>query len=125
MEQWPDSVLKVAKAFSVAEGFGDPDAVPTRANNPGDVTGADANGFQTNGVVNKEGVVRFVNLVDGWEALYVKVNRMLSGKSYVYPLTMTLEQVGMKYSGGDVNWAQNVADYLGVPTTTTLTQLAE
>ncbi len=121
---WPDEVLKFAKAISVAEGFGQPEAIPTLGNNPGDLTGGDTGSFQTMGVMNAEGVVRFTNIDDGWTALYMKVNRMLSGKSLVYPLTLTLEQVGLKYSGGDPNWSKNVAEYLGVPEKTTLAEIA-
>ena len=122
---WPDCVLKLAKAIAHAEGFGEANAVPTLANNPGDLTGSDAGSFQTAGVMNREGVLKFVNLADGWQALYVKCNRMLSGKSTVYPLDMTLERVGLRYSGGDPNWSKNVAAYLGVPESTTLQELVE
>ena len=125
MSNWPNSVLQLAKAIAHAEGFGPPENLPTRANNPGDLTGLDAAGFPTNGTANDEGVWNFVNLADGWEALYIKVNRMLAGRSAVYPLTMTLEQVGLKYSGGNPDWAANVAAFLGVPTTTTLAELAD
>jgi hypothetical protein len=116
---WPDSVLKLAKAIAVAEGSN------PEWNNPGDLTGKDAGSFRTCGVANKEGVLKFVNADDGWSALHIKVHRMLSGNSAVYPLTLTLEQVGLKYSGGDANWSRNVANYLGVPETITLQQLAE
>ena len=122
---WPDCVLKLAKAIAHAEGFGLPDAIPTRANNPGDLTGADAGSFRTMGTMNPEGVLHFVDVADGWQALYIKVNRMLSGKSLVYPLDMTLERVGLRYSGGKPEWASNVAEYLGVPVTATLQELAE
>ena len=48
---------------------------------------------------------------------------MLSGRSHVYKLTDTLADVGFKYADGDANWAKNVAEYLGVPESTTLQQL--
>jgi hypothetical protein len=119
---WPASVIKFAKAVSVAEGFGPPENLATRANNPCDLTGADAAGFQTLGVMNSEGVLHFANVADGWTAAYIKFNRMLSGRSLQYPLIWTLEQVGAKFSGGNPEWAINVARELGVPTTTTLEQ---
>jgi hypothetical protein len=50
---------------------------------------------------------------------------MLSGKSHVYKLTDTLAEVGMKYSGGDINWAKNIAAYLDVSITTTLQQISK
>jgi hypothetical protein len=125
MADFPSNVLKFAKVISVAEGFGQPDAIPTKANNPGDLTAGDAGGFQTTGVMNKEGVVRFANLSDGWLALYVKVNRILEGHSSAYPLSLTLEQMGLKYSGGDPNWSKNVANYLGINEGITLAELAQ
>lgn len=125
MAQWSNEVLQLSKAIAHAEGFGPPDALPTKARNPGDVTGSDAGSFQTNGVANPEGVWNFVNLEDGWQALYIKVDRILRGKSHTYPLTLTLEQVGERYAGiGHPEWAVNVSSYLGVHTSTTLAQLS-
>lgn len=118
--QWSPQVLKLAKAIATAEGFGVEGALPTRANNPGDLTGIDKGSFATNGTANSEGVWNFVNLADGWTALYFKVDRILRGASKVYPLTMTIEDMGETYSGGDPNWAANVAKSLGVPVTMTL-----
>ena len=99
---WPDCVLKLAKAIANAEGFDNSDALPTRANNPGDLTGSDGGSFRTLGTMNPEGVLHFENLEDGWQALYIKVNRMLSGKSTMYPLNLTLDRVGLRYSGGNL-----------------------
>jgi hypothetical protein len=125
-QHWSNAVLKLARAIAHAEGFGDPDAIPTKANNPGDLTGADGGSFRVLGVMNKEGVLHFESLDDGWLALHLKVDRMLSGKSKMYPLTLTLEQVGIRYSGSDAgDWARNVGSYLGVPVTATLQELAE
>jgi hypothetical protein len=125
MANWPNSVIKFAQAIAKAEGFGLADAIPTIANNPGDLTGKDAGSFPTMGTANMEGVIKFMNLQDGWTALYVKVSRMLAGGSKVYTPNLTLAQVGMLYSGGDKNWATNVAAELGVPETTTLAELKE
>lgn len=120
MTYWPSNVIKIAQAIAKAEGFGIPDAIPTRANNPGDLTGADAGSFPTFGTMNEDGVIHFAHVEDGWTRLYVKVARMLAGQSEVYPLDWTLDQVGMEYSHGDLNWAKNVAADLGIPTSTTL-----
>ena len=116
---WPNNVIKIALAIKKAEGS-NPDW-----NNPGDLTGADAGIFPTCGIANSEGVLKFVNAEDGWNALCIKVNRMLAGKSHVYPLTMTLAELGMKYSGKDPNWAKNVAAELHVPETITIQELAD
>lgn len=125
MTTWPNNVVRIAQAIAKAEGFGIPGAIPTLANNPGDLTAGDAGSFPTLGTMNEEGVIHFANLADGWTRLYVKVTRMLGGQSAVYPLTMTLEQVGLKYSGGDPNWATNVAAALGVSVTITLQELSQ
>jgi hypothetical protein len=118
MAPWSGAVIKLAMAIAVAEGSN------PAWNNPGDLTGVDSGSFRTNGTANSEGVWLFDNADDGWSALFAIVDRWLRGKSVVYHLTMTLEQVGMKYSGGDPNWAKNVASSLGVPQTTTLADLA-
>lgn len=113
---WSNAVLRLAKAISCAEGSN------LNWNNPGDLTYA--HGHPTQGVANSEGVLIFVSDADGWEALYHEVDLMLSGRSHIYKLTDTLEQVGAKYSDGDPDWAKNVGEFLGVPTTTTLQQLS-
>lgn len=114
---WPSQVLQFAQAIKVAEGS------PATWNNPGDMT--ESLGFPNDGPQNKDGVLKFVNLSDGWHVLYHQVWLMLTGKSAVYHLTDTLEEVGLKWSNGDPNWSKNVAEFLGVPATTTLGQLAE
>jgi hypothetical protein len=112
-------VIRFAQAIAVAEGS-NPDW-----NNPGDLTGLDSGGFPTCGLANSEGVWKFLNKGDGWYALYIKCERMLSGRSKVYPPSMTLEDVGLRYSGGDPHWADNVAAELGCSTTLTLAQIAQ
>lgn len=122
--EWSDAVCRFAKAVAHAEGFGVEGAIPTRANNPGDLTGADAGSFETNGKLG-EGIWVFRDVRDGWDALCVKIDRIFRGKSVIYPLTMALDAFGRRYSGGDENWAVNAASFLGVPVETTLQQLAE
>lgn len=118
MTDWSPAVLAFANAVKIAEGS-NPDW-----NNPGDLTGADAGSFVTLGIANSEGVLKFARAEDGWNALCMKLARMLTGMSHVYPLSMTLEQVGMKYSNGDPNWAKNVCAELKIPEATTLAELA-
>jgi hypothetical protein len=114
---WSNAVLRFAKAVSVAEGSlkNHPEW-----NNPGDMTYA--HGHQTLGTVNSDGVLKFANLADGWDALYHEVDLMFMGRSHIYKPTDTIEAVGLKYSNGNPNWAVDVADFLGVPITTTLQQ---
>jgi hypothetical protein len=112
---WPVPVQQLAKAIAVAEGS-NPDWC-----NPGDMTYA--HGHPTKGTVNADGVLWFCTVEDGWDALYHEVSLMLNGRSHVYSLTDTLQQVGLKYSNGDPSWSKNVAEFLGVPESTTLQQL--
>jgi hypothetical protein len=113
---WTPAVMKFANAIRIAEGS------PIEWNNPGSLTGADRGAFPVTGTANKEGVWKFMYASDGYNALCVKVERILCGLSHVYPLTMTLAEVGLKYSGGNPAWAENVAKELGVPVTMTLAE---
>jgi hypothetical protein len=118
-------VIKVARAFAKAEGFGKPGAVPTRAHNPGDLTDDGDVGLGTIHTSGEFGakITIYANDTDGWAALYRKVRRMLSGASHTYLLTMTIADVAIKYSG-DPNWGKIVARDLGVEPSTTLLALA-
>lgn len=112
---WTDAVVKFANAIKVAENS------PPEWNNPGSLTGADKGTFQVAGFGNAERVWKFVYAEDGWNALCIKVNRILSGRSLVYPLAMTIAEFGVKYSGSqDGNEGRNVAAELGVPETMSL-----
>lgn len=97
-------IADVAQAISVAE-----DSDPAW-NNPGSLTAP--LGFPTVGVANSEGVLKFATTADGWNALYKQLSSIVQGTSR-YNLGMTLADFGMTYSGGDPNWAVNVANALG------------
>lgn len=115
---FPQNVVRLAKAIEIAEGSN-----PTW-NNPGDLTGEDAGSFVTLGTANSEGVLKFSRLIDGWLALLHKCDKMLAGRSHVYALGMTLEQVGQLYAHGASEWAKNVAFELGTLPTTTLKEIS-
>ena len=87
-------------------------------NNPGDLTLAFS--YPTSGKANSAGVLKFNNSADGWSALYKQIALIVNGGSAYYDLTTTLEDFGNLYSGGDPNWAVNVASALGVSTDTPL-----
>lgn len=117
-------ILKVSRAIASAEGFGVAGAVPTRAHNPGDITDDGDVGL---GVIHTGGphgapITIYGSDADGWSALYRKVGRMLRGASHVYLLAMSLEQVGLKWSG-DPAWPANVARELGVSTSARMSDL--
>ncbi len=117
-----DKVVALANAIATAEGFysSDPNAIPRRGNNPGDLTVSF--GLQTLGVLNSEGVLQFASLDDGWTAIKTQARMMLDGSSHIYTPFMTFATVGKKYAGGDPggNWARNAAGALGLTPDNTL-----
>jgi hypothetical protein len=111
-------VTPLMQAIAQAEGFNVAGSIPQRANNPGDVEVGDV-GY---GTIN--GITIFASVDDGWAALANQISSMASGTNSHYPAGATLAQVGIPYSGGDPNWANNVASYLGVSTSTPFASLA-
>ncbi len=113
----------LAQAIATAEGFfnPNPNVVPRRAHNPGNLT--KSFGLSTFGQANSEGVLIFGSDDDGWSALKAQVTAMLTGASHVYSPNMTLSEVALKYTGGDQpsNWAANAAAVLGISPEQTLT----
>lgn len=132
-----DLIRKFAESAAHEEGFFETDpakipTVPQRANNPCDLTDDSDVGYgviQTSGP-NGAKITIYPNVSDGWNAAYRKFRRMLSGASEVYTLSLTIEQVGMKFSG-DPNWGKNVASRIGtvgaltVTGSTTLAEIAQ
>ena len=123
-------VQAVSEAIATAEGWMRGDDVPTRANNPGDLTddGDVGNGTIQTGGPNGAKITIYSSPTDGWNALYRKVRRMLTGGSTSYPIADTIAQLAKKYSG-DPQWGVNVAAFLThamnaeVTTETTLADL--
>jgi len=113
------SPSSVAQAIATAEGYGVSGAIPTKANNPGDLKLGD----QGYGTIN--GITVFPSASAGWSALESQIGLISSGKSQAgYSTDMSISQVGQLYSGGDSNWAKNVAAALGVSTDTTFSSVA-
>lgn len=109
-------IFDIARAIARAEGFYSPGSLPARANNPGDL--------ELPGVKPAiEGKTVFPSVVSGWNHLLAQIAGMLSGTDKLWPATMTLADAGMRYSGGDPDWAGNVAKDLGVYPGTTLGEL--
>ena len=67
----------------------------------------------------------FSSVTDGFNALVSKLGFDASGQSKVYSPDMTLSQFGSTYSGGDSNYANNLASFLGVSTNTPLSSLSD
>lgn len=119
-------VTRLAQAIATAEGFQVEGSVPCRANNPGDLTDDGDVGcglIHTSGP-NGAAITVYPDASAGWQALFKKVRRMLEGGSRVYPVRVTLMEVGLKYAGS-AQWAMNVAKQLGVDTSMTLADLVK
>ncbi|MHB8613957.1 MAG: hypothetical protein ACYDAL_16270 [Candidatus Dormibacteraceae bacterium] len=118
----PDKIDLLAQAIATAEGWTNPNpnVVPRRAHNPGDLTRSF--GEPTAGVANSEGVLKFLDDNAGWSALKGQVTAMLTGASHVYSPTMTLREVAAKYTGNDNSdsWAANASAVLGITPEQTL-----
>lgn len=99
----------IANAIANAEGYGQPNAIPTLANNPGDLVLGDM-GYGTMG----NGITVFPSSQSGYDALNNQISLIQSGKSSVYSPNESIAQIGNTWSGGDPNWATNVSSSLGV-----------
>lgn len=99
-------VKDLAEAIAHAEGFGaDPNNVPTRAHNPGDLKIPGWTG-KTTGV---EGISVFETDEEGWQALYSQLTRIANNLSHVYNLKMTLAQFATKWTDTQQsNWLLNI-----------------
>lgn len=113
-----------SQAISNREGFGTADSVPTKANNPGSLELGDI-GHGTIPAANGQQITVFGSPQEGQAALDRQLNLIMSGASPKYPPTMTLEQFGQKYSGGDARYGADIAKSLGVSPTMTLGELAQ
>lgn len=114
---YPEPIKRFARAVAYAEGFGIPGAIPTVANNPGDLV---LPGWTpTLGA----GIAVFDSEDYGWYRLYRQLALILSGGSAHYNLDQSIADMGRIWAGGDDNWARNVARHLGVTTATPLWQV--
>lgn len=103
-------IRRIAEAIARAEGYGKLGAIPTVRNNPGNLKGPD-------------GQIRwFQTAADGWNALYRQITMMFTGESRFYNADMTIAEIARIYTGEAtyMNWARNVARFLGVTPETRL-----
>jgi hypothetical protein len=113
-------VQKFAEAIAWAEGFYSIGSRPQRNHNPGDLT-RDLTGT---GVAKDGMYVVYATDADGWEALYKQVRMMFNNTSSIYNDAMNILEVARKYTTTDQEvWAANVAQRLGVPVGTPLSQI--
>lgn len=105
---YPYPIRRFAEGIAFAEGFGLPGAIPTVANNPGDLV---LPGWSpTLGA----GIAVFDSPDYGWYRLYRQLAMIVSGGSDYYYLDMSVREMGLTWAGGDPNWAANVARHLGI-----------
>ena len=115
--EYSSKVHRMAEAIAYAEGFYAPgNPIPRRLNNPGDLKissvpniGKDAAGH-----------LHFATPEDGWLALYRQLQLIINGRSSVYTLDMTIDQMAARYAESNEAWATNVARRLNVAPSTRL-----
>lgn len=110
----------LADAIAIAEGYGQPGAIPTAANNPGDLALGDI-GYGTMG----QGITVFPTQQAGQAALDNQLSLIQSGGSQYYSPNETISQMGNTWSGGNPDWANNVASALGVSPNTPINSLSQ
>lgn len=111
-----EKTQRMARAIATAEGYGPPQNLATRANNPGDLKRGDV-GL---GTIHDKTV--FATPAEGWAALYRQIDLMRTGQSAYYNASMTFSQIARVYTGGDNSdaWAATVTRELGITPQTTL-----
>jgi hypothetical protein len=116
-------------AIGSAEGYGIPGAIPTVTNNRGDLSKGD---FGDTGQYIQAGdgeqVIVFPDISTGDAAGYTKLQNIVNGKSQVYNLSMSIQDMGTRWAGNAQVWSANVAAYLrqnGYPNVTPQTKLSE
>ena len=109
-------VFALEQAIEKAEGFGPPENLPTRINNPCDLELGDR-GF---GV--EAGKTIFPSLIAGRAAAMRECWLMLTGNSHFYNPSKTFLQIAILFTGGDnpMAWATIVSGALGLTPENTL-----
>lgn len=103
--EYSNATIDFAHAIAHAEGFGQADTIPTKAHNPGDII---MPGW-TGPTLGSEHISVFADDATGWRVLYHQVELIETGKSHVYELTMTFEEMAEKWTNTQVeDWARNV-----------------
>lgn len=112
LDDLQSDLLDVAQAIGHAEGYYSPGSRSQRNNNPGDLTIGDEHGQAVSGY---DGPFIIFSSVDaGFQALTIKLQNILNGRSSHYSPGMSWQQIGMVWADGDSNWGTNVAAALGV-----------
>lgn len=114
------TIKKIANAIAQAEGFYVDGSLPQQYNNPGDLT-KDLNGKSTG--IGDQGLVIYPDPASGWDALYMQVSYFFSEDKWGNGEN-SISQIAQVYAGDWLNWANNVANALGVSTDTPLNNIS-
>jgi len=107
---YPEAIKQLAQAIARAEGFAVPGSIPQQAHNPGDLK---VPGWT--GPTLGSGITVFADDDEGWNALYRQLYLILTGRSSVYNLDMTITDMAHAWTATQADaWAHNVASVLGV-----------
>lgn len=102
-------VRDLAHAIAHAEGFGLAGAIPTLANNPGDLVIPNWGGKRRGAA----GISVFGTQQEGWLRLYHQLELITSGRSSVYTLGMSIREMADAWTATQVDaWALNVTQAL-------------
>jgi hypothetical protein len=111
-----DGINRMIQAIGHAEGYGVPGAIPTRANNPGDLKLGD----HGQGTIQDKTI--FATPYEGWVHGRAQIRLMYLGKSAYYTSDDTFEKIAQTWTGGQNSqaWLNTVTTDLGVSPNTTL-----
>jgi hypothetical protein len=117
---YPREIQDFARAIARAEGFYIVGSAPYRAHNPGALKMPGWKGPTT----GDQGISVFGSDAEGWDALHRQLWLIATGKSGVYNVDMSILDMARKWTNTEQSgWSQNVANALGVPTSTKLSQV--
>ena len=111
----------LSSAIAQAEGYGVSGAIPTLANNPGNLELGNL-GYGTMNAAGGQQITVFPSAQAGATALENQVQAALNGSSANYNPNMSLSQFGNIYSGGNSAYGNTLASILGVSPNTPLSQ---
>lgn len=110
-------IQALALAIEKAEGYGIPGAIPTVANNPGDLVVPGWTGAK----LGSAGISVFSSYEEGKNHLYYQLQLIANGQSHIYTLDDTISSMAKKWTAtAQDNWANIVSGELGVSSDTTL-----
>lgn len=116
----------LAGAIAQAEGYGLPNAIPTLANNPGNIEAGDVGNGTLQAAQNQQ-ITVYNSLADGASALENLLSNAVNGNSSLYSPSMTLSQFGSMYSSGSTSgnpvYGNLLGKILGVDPSTTISQI--